>query len=235
MATILIAEDDQAISELVTFNLERAGHTALVAYDGLTALDIAQKQAPDLIILDQMMPGLDGQGVLRELKRDSRTQNIPTLFLTAKAQTEDRIQGLELGADDYVTKPFSPKELVLRIAGILKRSEATPGHVISEYGPFKFDKNSLKFYVDNEEIDLTGTEFKLMVFLVEREDQDLNRNDLLSYVWGYSHHAQSRTLDTHMKRLRQKLGKYSNCIATVRGIGYRFTLTPADALESSDS
>ena len=109
MATILIAEDDHAISDLVAYNLERAGHTPLAAYDGLTALEVARRDKPELILLDQMMPGMDGHGVLRELRRDNRTQNIPVIFLTAKAQAEDRIQGLELGADDYLTKPFSPK------------------------------------------------------------------------------------------------------------------------------
>ena len=156
MATILIAEDDHAISDLVAYNLERAGHTPLAAYDGLTALEVARRDKPELILLDQMMPGMDGHGVLRELRRDSRTQNIPVIFLTAKAQAEDRIQGLELGADDYVTKPFSPKELVLRVASVLKRCEHTPGSVIAEYGPFTFDKNALKFYIDKEEVDLTA-------------------------------------------------------------------------------
>lgn len=224
MATILIAEDDHAISDLVAYNLQRAGHAPLAAYDGLTALEVARRDKPNLILLDQMMPGMDGHGVLRELRRDNRTQNIPVIFLTAKAQAEDRIQGLELGADDYVTKPFSPKELVLRVAGVLKRCEHTPGSVIAEYGPFTFDKNALKFYIDKEEVDLTATEFKLMVYMIEREGQPLNRNDLLSCVWGYSHQAQSRTLDTHMKRLRQKLGPYADCMETVRSIGYRFLL-----------
>ena len=191
MATILIAEDDHAISDLVAYNLERAGHVPLAAYDGLTALEVARRDKPDLILLDVMMP---------------------------------RIQGLELGADDYVTKPFSPKELVLRVASVLKRCEHTPGSVIAEYGPFTFDKNALKFYIDKEEVDLTATEFKLMVYMIEREGQTLNRNDLLSCVWGYSHQAQSRTLDTHMKRLRQKLAPYADCIETVRSIGYRFLL-----------
>ena len=246
MATILIAEDDHAISDLVAYNLERAGHTPLAAYDGLTALEVARRDRPELILLDQMMPGMDGHGVLRELRRDSRTQNIPVIFLTAKNDLdskinglrlgaeayvekpfsfnylEDRIQGLELGADDYVTKPFSPKELVLRVGSVLKRCEHTPGSVIAEYGPFTFDKNALKFYIDKEEVDLTATEFKLMIYMIEREGQTLNRNDLLSCVWGYSHQAQSRTLDTHIKLLRKSLGDYADKITTLRGVGYRF-------------
>ena len=159
------------------------------------------------------------------------THTIPVIFLTAKAQAEDRINGLELGADDYITKPFSPKELLLRITAILKRCELTPGQVIEEMGPFRMDKNSLKFYLEGKEIELTGTEFKLLIYLLEHQDAELNRVDLLTYVWGYSQQAQSRTLDTHMKRLRQKLGEYANCIQTIRGIGYLFTLTPKAAEE----
>lgn len=140
MATILIAEDDHAISDLVAYNLERAGHTPLAAYDGLTALEVARRDRPELILLDQMMPGMDGHGVLRELRRDSRTQNIPVIFLTAKAQAEDRIQGLELGADDYVTKPFSPKELVLRVGSVLKRANTRRAASSRNTGPSRLTK-----------------------------------------------------------------------------------------------
>ncbi len=223
MPTILIAEDEQSISELIAFNLQRAGFEVLASYNGPDTITMAQAQHPDLVLLDQMMPGLDGHGVLREMRRDARTQDIPIIFLTAKAQTEDKIQGLELGADDYVTKPFSPKELILRINNVLRRCEQAPGKVIHEMGPFKFDKNALKFYINNQEIDLTSTEFKLLVYLAERCEQTIHRDDLLTYVWGYSQQAQSRTLDTHMKRLRQKLGDYANCIETIRAVGYQFT------------
>ena len=221
---ILIIEDEILLADSLRAMLEGKGFSVEAVHDGETGAEYAETGIYDLLILDVMMPGMDGHGVLRELRRDSRTQGIPVIFLTAKAQAEDRIQGLELGADDYVTKPFSPKELVLRVASVLKRCEHTPGSVIAEYGPFTFDKNALKFYIDKEEVDLTATEFKLMVYMIEREGQTLNRNDLLSCVWGYSHQAQSRTLDTHMKRLRQKLAPYADCIETVRSIGYRFLL-----------
>ena len=194
------------------------------AKNGQEALEVLRSRRIDLVISDIMMPVMNGWELCKEIKSDMDLSHIPVIFLTAKAQAEDRIQGLELGADDYVTKPFSPKELVLRVASVLKRCEHTPGSVIAEYGPFTFDKNALKFYIDKEEVDLTATEFKLMIHMVEREGQTLNRNDLLSCVWGYSHQAQSRTLDTHMKRLRQKLAPYADCIETVRSIGYRFTL-----------
>jgi two-component system phosphate regulon response regulator PhoB len=141
-------------------------------------------------------------------------------MLTARAQTEDRIQGLEAGADDYLTKPFSPKELLLRIQAILKRTDAPPGTVHFSHGPFRFDKNALKFYLDNEPAELTSTEFKLLLFLCERAGKAQDRNDLLRTIWGYSDAAHSRTLDTHMKRLRQKLGPHGVWIETVRGVGY---------------
>jgi two-component system phosphate regulon response regulator PhoB len=221
MQRILIVEDEQDIADLIGFNLQRAGYEVLKAHDGLTGTDVALRERPDLIVLDLMLPGRDGYGVFRELRRDSRTAAIPVIMLTARAQTEDRIQGLEAGADDYLTKPFSPKELMLRVQAILKRSEAPPGAVEFTYGPFRFDKNALKFYLDNEPSELTSTEFKLLLFLCERAGKPQDRNELLRTLWGYSDAAHSRTLDTHMKRLRQKLGSHGSWIETVRGVGYR--------------
>ncbi len=230
MSSLLVVDDERDIAELVAFNLERKGYEVSLAFDGVSGLEKALRERPDLIILDQMMPGMDGRAVFKELRRDSRTQGIPVIFLTARAQTEDRIHGLELGADDYVTKPFSPKELVLRVSAVLKRCESAPGSVELTCGPFSFDKNSLKFYIDHEPVDLTATEFKLLLFLVERAGQTQDRNDLLRTVWGYSDDVHSRTLDTHMKRVRQKLDKYADCIETVRSVGYRF-VAPASAAE----
>ena len=159
--------------------------------------------------------------MFREIRRDTRTANTPVIMLTARAQTQDRIQGLEAGADDYLTKPFSPKELMLRVQAILKRTEAVPGSVDFTHGPFRFDKNALKFYVDDEPAELTSTEFKLLLYLCERAGRTQDRNDLHRTVWGYSDAAHSRTLDTHMKRLRQKLGTHGSWLKTVRGVGYR--------------
>ncbi|TAG08428.1 MAG: DNA-binding response regulator, partial [Verrucomicrobia bacterium] len=220
MSRILIVEDEQDIANLISFNLTRLGHEAFIALDGIEATEMALRERPDLIILDLMLPGRDGYGVFRELKRDSRTFNVPVIMLTARAQTEDRIQGLEIGADDYLTKPFSPRELMLRVQAILKRSDLPPGAVDFTYGPFRFDKNALKFYLDNESIELTSTEFKLLLFLSERSGKPQDRNELLTKIWGYSSSTYSRTLDTHMKRLRQKLGNYGSWIATNRGVGY---------------
>lgn len=220
MHRILIVEDERDIADLVGFNLQRAGYGVLKAHDGVSGTEMALRERPDLIVLDLMLPGRDGYSVFRELRRDTRTLSIPVIMLTARAQTEDRIQGLEAGADDYLTKPFSPKELLLRIQAILKRSDAPPGSVDVSYGPFRFDKNALKFYLDGEPVDLTATEFKLLLYLCERAGKPQDRNDLLRTVWGYSDEVHSRTLDTHMKRLRQKLGVHGALIETVRGVGY---------------
>jgi len=220
MHRILIVEDERDINDLIGFNLQRAGYEVLKAYDGLKGTEMALRERPDLILLDLMLPGRDGYAVFRELRRDTRTATTPVIMLTARAQTEDRIQGLEAGADDYLTKPFSPKELMLRVHAILKRVDAAPGSVDLTYGPFRFDKNALKFYLDNEPVELTTTEFKLLLFLCERPGKPHDRNDLLRMVWGYSDATFSRTLDTHMKRLRQKLGAHGTLVETIRGIGY---------------
>jgi two-component system phosphate regulon response regulator PhoB len=226
MQKILVIEDERDIADLIGFNLQRAGFEVLKAYDGLTGTEVAMRERPNLIVLDLMLPGRDGYGVFRELRRDPRSASIPVIMLTARAQTEDRIQGLEAGADDYLTKPFSPKELMLRVQAVLKRSEAPPGAVEFTYGPFRFDKNSLRFYLDGEPVDLTATEFKLLLFLCERSGKPQDRNDLLRTVWGYSDEVHSRTLDTHMKRLRQKLGDHGALIETVRGVGYCVAALP---------
>jgi two-component system phosphate regulon response regulator PhoB len=220
MHRILIVEDERDIADLIGFNLERAGYETIKAHDGVKGIELALRERPDLILLDLMLPGCDGYSVFRELRRDARTVNTPVIMLTARAQTEDRIQGLEAGADDYLTKPFSPKELMLRVQAILKRADGPPGSVDFTCGPFRFDKNSLKFYLDNEPAELTATEFKLLLFLCERSGKPQDRNDLHRTVWGYSDSSHSRTLDTHMKRLRQKLGVHGAWVETVRGVGY---------------
>jgi two-component system phosphate regulon response regulator PhoB len=223
----LIIEDERDIADLIGFNLQRAGFEVIKSHDGLEGTEVALRERPDLILLDLMLPGRDGYAVFRELRRDARTANTPVIMLTARAQTEDRIQGLEAGADDYLTKPFSPKELMLRVQAVLKRFDTTPGMVDFTHGPFRFDKNALKFYLDNEPTELTSTEFKLLLFLSERPGKVQDRNDLLRSVWGYSDTTHSRTLDTHMKRLRQKLGTHGAWVETVRGVGYCVTKTEA--------
>jgi len=225
MQTILVIEDEEDIAELVAFNLRRQNFTVETSPDGLHGLAAARSLLPDLIVLDLMMPGMDGVSLFKELQRDSSTRKIPVMMLTARGQTEDRIAGLEIGADDYMTKPFSPKELVLRVKSLLKRSTPATSGAELKCGPFRFIKNALKFYIDGEEIDLTATEFKLMLYLCERKNVPQDRHDLLMEVMGYSGDVHSRTLDTHMKRLRRKLGERVDLLETVRGIGYR-VITP---------
>jgi two-component system phosphate regulon response regulator PhoB len=221
MQRILIVEDETDIADLIAFNLQRGGFETLTAHDGIAGTEIALRERPDLIILDLMLPDRDGYAVLREIRCDPRTVATPVLMLTARARTEDRIQGLEAGADDYLTKPFSPKELLLRVQAILKRADAPPGSVDFSHGPFRFDKTALRFYLANEPSELTSTEFKLLLYLSERAGKTQDRNDLHRLIWGYSDAAHSRTLDTHMKRLRQKLGAHGAWIETIRGVGYR--------------
>lgn len=221
MQSILIIEDEIDIADLVSFNLQRNGFDTKQAHDGITGLEQAFATQPDLILLDLMLPGMDGLNVHKRLRRDARTRDIPVIMLTAKSQTEDRIKGLENGADDYLTKPFSPKELVLRVQALLKRTNHTQSGNILELGPFRIDKNTLSFYLDGEQVDLTSTELKLMLYLCERANHTQDRNDLLREVWGYSDDVHSRTLDTHMKRLRKKLEHHADLLETVRGRGFR--------------
>lgn len=224
MHTILVIEDEEDIAELVAFNLRRNEFEVVLAYDGIEGLAKAKELKPDLIVLDVMMPGIDGFRVFKELEKDAATRTIPVIMLTARGQTEDKIQGLELGAEDYMTKPFSPKELVLRIQNLLKRStrKITGNELVC--GPFRFVKNTLQFFLNGEQEELTSTEFKLLLYLCEREGAAQSRYAMLMDVMGYSGEVHSRTLDTHMKRLRRKLGVHADLVETVRGVGYRVTL-----------
>lgn len=224
MQTILIIEDEEDIAEMIAFNLKRHSYNVQVAHNGIEGLQKVKEIHPHLVILDLMMPGMDGLSLFKEMKRHTHTRKIPVLILTARGQTEDKIKGLEMGADDYVTKPFSPKELILRIQNLLKRVQPTQGDAILECGPFYFNKNTLFFSVEGEASDLTATEFKLMVYLCERCNIAQDRNELLMEVMGYSSEVHSRTLDTHMKRLRKKLGTQASCLQTVRGIGYKMVI-----------
>ena len=221
MQNVLIVEDEVDIAELISFNLERNQLNPLMAHDGQTGVDMAFMKKPDLIVLDIMLPKKDGFTVFKELRNDNRTRNTPVLMLTAKSQVVDRIQGLELGADDYLTKPFSPKELVLRIKSILKRSNRNTSTTEFECKPFSFNKSTLQFSINGDPIDLTTTEFKLMLYLCERANIPQERHTILKEVWGYHDEVISRTLDTHMKRLRKKLGEHSSQLETVRGVGYQ--------------
>lgn len=223
MAKILIVDDEQDILQLISLNLQRQGYETESVADGLTALKVAQRDIPDLILLDIMLPGMDGVQVFKRLRKEVRTRRIPVILLTARSQQADKIAGLELGADDYITKPFSPKELVLRVTNLLRRTNEV--RAVSEIllPPFHLDIRNLKLYVDGTVLELTSTEFKLISILMENAGRVHRRADLLSEVWGYSDEVHTRTLDTHIKRLREKLGKHGGHICTLRGVGYSFS------------
>ena len=225
MEKVLIIEDEVDIAQLVAFNLERNGYLVDQVHDGREGLKKIFKDQPDLVILDLMLPGLDGYKILKKMQRDPRSHSIPVLMLTAKSQIDDRLKGLELGADDYLTKPFSPKELILRAKAILKRNRVTPSTSTFSHGPFQFDKDNLYFTLNQEPLSLSLIEFKLLLYLCQRPGQPQDRNELLKVIWGYSDEIHSRTLDTHMKRLRQKLGQEGSFLETVRGIGYQIRKT----------
>jgi DNA-binding response OmpR family regulator len=222
-STILIVEDEVDILQLVTHNLKSAEFNVLTAEDGYQALSLAKKHLPQLVILDLMLPGLDGFEVCKELKRSPTTKNIPILMLTARGEEVDRIVGLELGADDYVVKPFSPRELILRVRAILRRfAPEEPAAVRWQRNGLGVDLEAHRVVVNNEEAILTATEFCLLAELIRNLGKVLTRDRLLDRVWGYQFDGYARTVDTHVRRLRQKLGPYAEWIETVRGVGYRF-------------
>jgi two-component system phosphate regulon response regulator PhoB len=227
MSKILIVEDEADIAELIALHLEREGHASVSVSNGLQALPAAIQHLPDLIVLDLMLPGIDGVQIFKRLRADTRTAGIPVIILTAKSQMTDRIAGLELGADDYLTKPFSPRELVLRISAILRRVKKVTHVSELRRGRFMIDRKNMKLFLDGTPLDLTTTEFKLLITLMENDSSVHTRADLLREVWGYSAEVATRTLDTHIKRLREKLGPAGNHIVTIRGTGFQFQTDPA--------
>jgi len=223
MPRILIVEDEPDILALLSLNLKRAGFETIEADNGLDALKLAQDKVPDLIILDLMLPKMDGLEVCRQVKALDRTRHIPVLMLTARGEEVDRIVGFELGADDYVIKPFSVRELILRIKAILRRKmgEQTEKKSIWKVKGLEFDRDKMQFKVDGELVKLTSTEFKLLSELIDAQGKILSREQLLDRVWGYDFAGYARTVDTHIRRLRMKMGPYSDVIETVRGMGYK--------------
>lgn len=221
---VLIVEDDKHISKLVKYNLEKAGFDCTVTITGEDALDILDKEVIDLIVLDIMLPKMDGFEVCKIIKQDKKFSHIPIIMLTAKGEEVDRVVGFELGADDYVVKPFSPRELTLRVKAILKRR--VQKEVVKDIlaaGKLKVDIARHKVFVDKKEIKLTQMEFKLLTTLMQRIGRVQTRDRLLDDVWDIAAEVTTRTIDTHIKRLRQKLGKAGKLIETIRGIGYRFS------------
>jgi len=220
---ILVVDDEPDALELIEFNLKANGHEVVTAADGEEALEKAKSILPDLIILDVMLPEVDGMEVCKILRRDQRTSGIPIIMLTAKAAEIDRVLGLELGADDYVTKPFSPRELVLRVKRLL-RSNAEPEKKSDQivWKELSIDVPRHQVSVKDKNVDLTVTEFKLLTVLAQRRGRVQSREQLLQDVWEYDNLIDTRTVDTHMRRLREKLGSAAKYLDTVRGVGYRF-------------
>jgi len=220
---ILIVDDEPEAIELIEFNLKQAGYEVATAADGAEALKKARELLPGLVILDLMLPEMDGLEVCKILRRESATATMPILMLTAKAAEIDRVLGLELGADDYLTKPFSPRELVLRVKKILSRGKAVDDEVQSfKFGDLLIDVPRHVVSWRGKSIELTATEFKLLTVLATRRGRVQSRDALLRDVWEYDSLIDTRTVDTHMRRLRDKLGPASKFLDTVRGVGYRF-------------
>jgi Response regulators consisting of a CheY-like receiver domain and a winged-helix DNA-binding domain len=220
---ILVVDDEPDALEVVGFKLREAGFTPVFASDGAKALAAVRAERPDLIVLDLMLPEIDGLEVCKILRRDPATVSIPILMLTAKAAEMDRVLGLELGADDYVTKPYSPRELVLRIRKLLKRGQATDeAGEHFRIGPLEIDVPRHEALVDNKPVSLTATEFNLLTLLAKRRGRVQTRERLLQDVWGYETAIDTRTVDTHMRRLREKVGPVADYLETIRGVGYRF-------------
>lgn len=220
---ILIVEDDEDILNLLNWHLKAADFQVLTAKNGRDGLTIAGDEHPDLILLDLMLPGLDGLSICKSLKKRDDTASIPIVMLTARGEEADRIVGLELGADDYVIKPFSPRELVLRIQAVLRRSRSSEtASSMLVCGELSIDTEGHRVWAEGRELALTATEFKLLLILAEHRGRVLNRDTLLDRVWGYQFDGYARTVDTHIRRLRQKLGGCADWVETIRGVGYRF-------------
>ncbi|HSF43714.1 MAG TPA: response regulator [Thermoanaerobaculia bacterium] len=219
---ILLIEDEPDIAEVLQYNLEKEGFEVEVARRGDTGLEAIRREPPDLLVLDLMLPGIDGLELTRLLKRDGATSRLPIVMLTAKSEEVDRIVGLELGADDYIPKPFSPREVVLRVKAVLRRRQPEEEtNELLEVGGIELDISGHQLRVRGKEIPLTATEFRLLRLLLERGGRVQTRGQLLSDVWGYAEDIDSRTVDTHIRRLRRKLGPEADRIETVIGVGYR--------------
>ncbi len=219
----LIIEDDADIAESVRFNLESEGFSASVASNGERGLELAldTQNPPVVIILDLMLPGISGTELCRRLRRESQTRRVPIIMLTAKTSEADRIAGLDLGADDYIAKPFSVRELVARVRAVLRRVDQDPAERYED-GRLMIDYADVRVLCDGAIIKLTNKEFTLLSVLAKRSGRVVARQQLLDQVWGYSYYGDARTLDVHIRRLRQKLGACGDCIETVVSVGYRF-------------
>ena len=221
---ILVVDDEPDITALVAYHLARAGYRVSTAANGTEALKAAREERPDVVVLDLMLPGVSGWDVLQELRRLDETREVGVILLTSRREEVDRIRGLSLGADDYLTKPFSPAELALRVAALLRRlaSPAVSAGSTLAAGPVRVDRSAHRVTVDGKELTLTATEYKLLLTLMERRGRVQSRPQLLETVWDAQPDIQTRTVDMHVQRLRTKLGEHGDLIETARGFGYRF-------------
>lgn len=225
MKSILIIEDEKDLAELLAFNLEKEGYRTTCVHDGKEGLARAADNIPDLILLDLMLPGMLGTDVCKSLRKEARTAHIPIIMITAKSDEIDRVVGFEVGADDYIVKPFSTREVLLRVKAVLRRQETEPqpaqpaGMLVM--GAITIDKQRHSVLSNGEEIELTSTEFKLLRYLAEKKGYVQSREKLLENVWSYNNVGDTRTVDTHVTRLRSKLGTPGDIIKTVRGFGYK--------------
>ena len=221
---VLVVEDEPDTAELIELHLKNDGYRTTVAGDGNEALKKVHKHMPDLVILDLMIPEINGVEVCKFIRKDTATQSIPIIMCTAKTGEIDKILGLELGADDYVTKPFSPRELLLRVKNLIKRSDSSNVKADERLviGEIVIDKNTHEVKVDGQTIDLTATEYKLLILFTEKIGRVLSREALLRDIWGYNNDIETRSVDMHIQRLRNKLLSSENSIVTVRGFGYKF-------------
>ena len=228
MAKILVVDDEANIRMLLKFNLEKAGFLVQEAENGKNALALVTKEKPDLLLLDLMLPEIDGLEVCRRLKGSSATASLPIIMLTAKNEEVDKVIGLELGADDYIAKPFSPRELIARIKAVLRRSTPqTPTAQEIICGKLRINPNSYEAFLDNQRLELTPKEFELLLLFATHPAQAFSREKLLEDIWGYDYYGDTRTVDVHIRHLRFKLGAspaLAAAIETVRGVGYRFNL-----------
>lgn len=222
--TVLIVDDEKDLLDLVRYHIEKAGIACLEAQSGEMALQIARERTPELIILDLMLPGMDGLEVCKHLRKDQRTASVSIIMLTAKAEEIDRIVGLEMGADDYMVKPFSPRELLARIKAIFRRGPLQEITHLKRIGTLEIDEGKHQVTVQGNVINLTVKEFALLCALIKAKGRVLNRDQILETVWGYSNVIDivSRTVDVHIRRLREKLGEERKRILTIKGVGYRF-------------
>ncbi len=223
---ILVVEDEKDIIEVLRYYLEKENYRVHFAEDGFTALEVAEKVVPNLILLDLMLPKLDGMEVCRRLKKDERLRDIPVIMLTAKAEEPDKVRGLELGADDYVTKPFGAKELMARVKAHIRRREGSIPEKLFEYGQLSVDTVKHEIRYNSGEVELTAKEFELLLYMLENKGRVLTRDMILNHVWGYNYFGSTRTVDVHMTRLRQKIPLLADSITTIKSFGYKLKEQP---------